>query len=109
MSPNGTHFLTDIGGKGGPWDGWNSYAVGPLLCIRHSSGPTPQFQVVFVKKEMTAEQMVGEGSEMVGAKEEMKSEGFFIVQSAHVGHSRRGNVTYLYHDFNEVWSCLNEV
>ena len=34
----------------------------------------PYLQVVFVRTETTAEQRVGEGSEMVGAKEEMKSE-----------------------------------
>ena len=91
MFPNGIHFLTGIGGEGGPWEGWNLYAVGPLLCIRHSSGPTPQFQVIFVKKDMTAEQMVGESSEMVGAKEEMMSEEFFIVR-AHVGPTHGGEM-----------------
>ena len=92
MPPDVTHFLTDIAGEGGPWEGWTLYAVGPLLCTEDSSDPTPYFHVVFVREETTAELRVGEGSEMVGAKEELKNEEFPIVQSAHVVSSHRGGI-----------------
>ena len=55
-------------------------------------GTIPYFQVVYVRKETTAEQRVGEGSEMVGAKEVMKSEEFSIVQSVPFGSTRGGEM-----------------
>ena len=92
MPPDVSHFLIDIAGEGGPWEGWTLYAVGPLLCTRDSSDTTPYFQVVFVSKETTAEQRVGQGSEMVGAKEQLKNEEFPVVQSAPIGSIHSGQM-----------------
>lgn len=92
VPPDVSHFLIDIAGEGGPWEGWTLYAVGPLLCTRDSSDTTPYFQVVFVSKETTAEQRVGQGSEMVGAKEQLKNEEFPVVQSAPIGSIHSGQM-----------------
>ena len=50
----------------------------------------PYLQVVFVGTETTAEQRVGQSFEVVGAKAELKSEEFSIMESAHVGPLMEG-------------------
>ncbi|KAL9137049.1 MAG: hypothetical protein Q9175_001727 [Cornicularia normoerica] len=80
ITPDVSHFLTDIAGEGGPWDGWTLYAVGNLIYTAELIDPTPYFQVVFVRKEKTAEERAGEGFEMVDAMKELKNEDFPVVQ-----------------------------
>lgn len=92
ISPDVSHFLTDIAGEGGPWDGWTLYAVGNLTYPAESRDPTPYFQVVFVRKERTAEEgeekRAGEGFEMVGAKEGVRVEDFPVVKGGSTSVAR---------------------
>ena len=83
IAPDFSHFLTDIASEGGPWDGWNLYAVGTLRYTTELEDPTPYFQIVSVRKERTAEERDSEGLEMVGEKEGPKSEDLPVVQRDH--------------------------
>lgn len=45
--------------------------------------PTPYFQIVFARKERTAEERASEEFEVVGAKEGLKDEDFPVLQRGH--------------------------
>ncbi len=45
-----SHFLTEIAGEGGLWDGWTLYAVGKLRRDLNVPDATPYFRVVFVRR-----------------------------------------------------------
>lgn len=64
--------------KGVFGDGWTLYAVGNMMYTSEARDATPYFQMVFVRKERTAEESGGEGFEMVEEKKELKDEDFRV-------------------------------
>ncbi len=48
------------------------------MCTSEARDATPYFQMVFMRKERTAEESGGEGFEMVGEKKELKDEDFRV-------------------------------
>lgn len=83
IAPDVSHFLTEIAGEGGPWDGWTLYAVGNWMHTAELMDPTPHFQIVFARKERTAEERASEECEVVGAKEGLKDEDFPVLRRGH--------------------------
>ena len=69
IRPDVSHFLADLAGEGGPWDGWTLYAVGKLMYTKDLKIPTPHFPLVFVRKARAGEKRASEGFEVVGEKE----------------------------------------
>ena len=72
LSPDIGHFLAEIAGVGGPWDGWTLYAIGSLGRVYDPERRETlwYFPIVFVRTERTAEEKkrVGEGFELIEAR-----------------------------------------
>lgn len=56
ITPDVGHFLTELAGEGGPWDGWTLYAVGDGMYTKDPRDPTPYFQLIFVRRERVAKE-----------------------------------------------------
>lgn len=103
ISPDISHFLTDLAGEGGPWEGWTLYAVGDLMYMKDardpvytmdSRDPMPYFQVVFVRRESVGEESAaresgGAGFERFRGREGLKSEDFPVVSGGFSPIARR--------------------
>lgn len=72
LSPDIGHFLAEIAGLGGPWDGWTLYAIGSLGRVYDPERRETlwYFPIVFVRKERTAGEKtrVDDSFEIIGAR-----------------------------------------